>query len=553
MSMCNYLSRRGLRNFTLSAVTVAIVSSSSSIAATQADPFGAAATGPSWSERAKTAVSNMDPGWFAREIPIKAPVATPAPVDAELERSGSYVLLSARMPLEAIEQRVNTAFAGNQRLAGARSDPTDLLLQDTLHWSATVAPVRVFDAGAGRIGFETTVRGKATVEGKVKVETKVKKYLGGLGGLFDWVVKQVPGVPVSETVDFAGTARVTLLPTLRGDLTLDPGLTVSVHVAEAKMKLVGKLIPLSLSGEVQKAVDKKLPDMTAELSKQITATLNLREATHKAWNNMSKPIRLAQAPAAWLQIKPAELMLADPRVVDGELRIDVGMRSVVSVSTTEPPARSFGSPVLRKAPLDPNGGTFSVSIPASASFADLTKASRSLLARHGGEFRVGKGRVNVNDVSFGSIGDRVLVRVNIVASYGSLFERIRGSLYLTGRPVLEAGGKVLRVEELDYEVQTRNVLVGAADWLLHPAFVQQLQKLAVLNIAAMERRAIQEAGDQVEEFKRQVPRGLQVDFGLSGLAVDDVRVHNNALRLVVTAKGKANLVIDNVIDPMRAQ
>ena len=43
--------------------------------------------------------------------------------------------------------------------------------------------------------------------------------------------------------------------------------------------------------------------------------------------------------------------------------------------------------------------------------------------------------------------------------------------------MLDAGGKVLRVEELDYEVQTRNVLVGAADWLLHPAFVQELQAI----------------------------------------------------------------------------
>ena len=44
--------------------------------------------------------------------------------------------------------------------------------------------------------------------------------------------------------------------------------------------------------------------------------------------------------------------------------------------------------------------------------------------------------------------------------------RASGTLYLRGRPTYSAGMGVLNVQDVDYDLWTRNVLLQVAGWLL---------------------------------------------------------------------------------------
>jgi hypothetical protein len=67
-----------------------------------------------------------------------------------------------------------------------------------------------------------------------------------------------------------------LKPTVGHGLVLDPGLNVSVRVNEAKMRSIGKWIPVSLTGEAQKVVNKKLPNHAGHLHRLVSVDVPYR-------------------------------------------------------------------------------------------------------------------------------------------------------------------------------------------------------------------------------------------------------------------------------------
>jgi hypothetical protein len=116
----------------------------------------------------------------------------------------------------------------------------------------------------------------------------------------------------------------------------------------------------------------------------------------------------------------------------------------------------------------------------------------------------------------------------------------RGTLYFVGTPIYNPVAQTVVVPDLDFSVESRNVLGRSADWLLHDELRDRIRQAAHFAV-----------GDRVTEIRGKVNTAMNRDLGkavrLSGhvesLRPVGVVVTQTAIATLVEADGRAKVDI----------
>jgi hypothetical protein len=74
---------------------------------------------------------------------------------------------------------------------------------------------------------------------------------------------------------------------------------------------------------------------------------------------------------------------------------------------------------------------------------------------------------------------------------------INGTLYAIGTPVLDTDTNMLRFERFNFTVETKNVLLKAANWMVHDDILSRLEPETRIDLS-----------EQVDTLRRQLSRAL---------------------------------------------
>ena len=84
--------------------------------------------------------------------------------------------------------------------------------------------------------------------------------------------------------------------------------------------------------------------------------------------------------------------------------------------------------------------------------------------------------VQVEGVQLYGSGDRLILALRVSGG-------VNGTLYTTGTPVFDESRGVLKFVDLDFTVDTRNVLVRSANWMFHQNILSSLKSEAVIDLS----------------------------------------------------------------------
>ena len=165
----------------------------------------------------------------------------------------------------------------------------------------------------------------------------------------------------------------------------------------------------------------------------------------------------------------------------------------------------------------PRGGTagggrtggFEVEAPIAASPAELSRwIERSL---HGRRYRLGRDReMEITGASLGVEGDRLVLTADFQSAGRT------GRLALRGRPVLDAGSRVLRLEDLQYDLESGSLFLRLADRLHRAEVLAALQKAAHLDLAPL---LAQADGETARALQGLIPAGFHGEVKAEPLRV----------------------------------
>ncbi len=215
-------------------------------------------------------------------------------------------------------------------------------------------------------------------------------------------------------------------------------------------------------------------DLSKKAMEDSFGTLNLRPYMQQAWNRLNEVYVIPNV--GYFSLHPKKLRMENINAKNDLLNINIGIAATPVISFAKPDATPTPVPDLSTAN---NPGGFNIYLEAALQYDSLSKVLDGYLVNKRFEVSEGlfKKHVLIKQTSVsGSENGDLLIRVDFEGSFD-------GAIFFTGKPVYNAEKKAIEVQEMDYDLKTRNLLLKTAKWLFNKRIVNELKKYTSFELA----------------------------------------------------------------------
>jgi hypothetical protein len=157
------------------------------------------------------------------------------------------------------------------------------------------------------------------------------------------------------------------------------------------------------------------------------------------------------------------------------LNINIGITA--SPTVTFEKQNSVVTPVPNLSTSSAPGG-FSIYLDAALQYDSLSRVVNGYMA--GKRFDVSEGifkkHIIIKEVTVAASPEgRMLIKVDFTGSFN-------GTAFFTGNPVYNPSTKTIEVNDLDYDLQTKNLFLKTAKWLFAGKIEEELKKNTTINL-----------------------------------------------------------------------
>lgn len=325
--------------------------------------------------------------------------------------------------------------------------------------------------------------------------------------------------------------------------SIDPDWSVSTRtraegydwVSKPSVRLLGMNIPITRF--VSRIIDQNLGALTANLDQQIRQQVDLRTPVLQAWNLVREPYLVSAQYRTYLQVIPNRIVATPLRFENGRIRASIGIEGFTLTQTgTRPVVRPAVSlPDLQIVSTVPE--PFRVGILSEVSYAEAARLATEQFVGQTFSFQEGRNSVTIKTLDLYGQSEFLIVKAGLVGA-------ITGDIYLKGKPYYDPATKTIQLKDMVYDLDTKNVLAKAANWLLHGTFARTLQQQLTIpvgpQIDAM-RNAV-----QAELAHRTLAAGVTLTGQIDSITPDQVYLTPTALVAVVFATGRVSVSVDGL-------
>ncbi len=203
--------------------------------------------------------------------------------------------------------------------------------------------------------------------------------------------------------------------------------------------------------------------------------IDLRPYMQQAWNLLNLPYAIPGI--GNFSLHPKRLRMNNMAVQNDLLNINIGISA--SPAVTFQKAVAAPSPVPNLSTVTTPGG-FTVYLDAALQYDSLSHVVNGYMA--GKRFDLSEGlfakHIVVKEVTIAASPDnRMLIKLDFTGSFD-------GTAFFTGNPVYNSATKTIEVQDLDYDLQTKNVLLKTAKWLFSGKIESELKKNTKIDLTA---------------------------------------------------------------------
>jgi hypothetical protein len=275
-------------------------------------------------------------------------------------------------------------------------------------------------------------------------------------------------------------------------------------------------------------------DLSRKAMEDSFGTFNLRPYLQRAWNLLSTVYTIPNG--GYFTLNPKKLHMENLNAQNDQLSIQFGIVASPVLSFSPPSATPLPVP-----DLTPSGGSggFNVHLEAALQYDSLSHLLQGLM--QGKTFELADGvfqkQITVKNASIHATPDSLL-QVNI-----SFTGSFNGQLELTGRPVYHDSTRQLVVQDLEYNLKTKNILLKTAKWLFNKKILSELNKYTVFDLTEYYGQASQTLNTWLN---REWAKGIRGTGTIKKLALTGIMVQPGQLLLRSHCAGDLRVDISNV-------
>jgi hypothetical protein len=241
-----------------------------------------------------------------------------------------------------------------------------------------------------------------------------------------------------------------------------------VFVEPCKLDELGDATPL-----LHTVLAPRLELLAQNIDKTIRERTEAKKRAETVWRQLQEPIELA--PNQWLQFNPRDAR-ATPITSYGTMLLRTSINLVMEpkiLNGDKPATAELPLPPLQLAPLTLDG--FHLALPMVVDYERINRQLQKDMVGQVFDAPIGDDLKVVGVQLYGS-GDKLILALSVTGG-------ANGTLYAMGTPVVDADRRTLRFINLDFTVDTRNVLVQSANWMLHEQMLSNLESQATIDLS----------------------------------------------------------------------
>lgn len=307
-------------------------------------------------------------------------------------------------------------------------------------------------------------------------------------------------------------------------------------VTKPSIKVAGIEIPIA--GLVSRKMNESLSIFSKDIDENIKQSFEIKKYVLQAWNQIREPRQMSDKYRTWLLITPTDA-LTSPFIIDkNSIHTTISIKGYTQTYTGTKPVVA---PVTDIPPLkvnEPIANGFQIGLLASIPYQEATQLLSQEIVGKNYSFSDGKYNVEVTQVDIYGQNDKLVIKAGLKGS-------INGAIYLKGIPYYNAQSRILSLKNLEYDLDTKNILIKTANWLLQGKFLKQMEQQFTLPIGSQ----IDEAQKNIQQqlTNRQISKGMMLNGKLNALQPDQVYLTETSMIAVVFAKGELELKINGLL------
>jgi hypothetical protein len=334
---------------------------------------------------------------------------------------------------------------------------------------------------------------------------------------------EIPAIPL--TLKFKATAGITPDWRLHAEIYyqgLSDLMAEEVGVGPLSIK------PRSIVEGITQPVQRVLSDLMAQ---KINDLIPLKAQAAKVWNTAQKPILLDKGYSAWLKLTPREVVMYPLSAQNNRVRLSVGISTFAEMVVGPEPAVQPLLPLPNLKQATTFDKTFRIALNADLFYRDLRAIAAPLLLNKQFDSD-GKSIVIKNFDLYGN-GDTIVVKLETQGSLDGVF-------YLTAKPAYNPKTNIFSVEDVDFDMQTKSVLLQSADWFLHGTIRGVIRDKLNVNL----NRQLEQSRQMAAKALARVPLVDHVFLkgDIKDLKFNDAIVRQDRISIQVYTEGESAII-----------
>lgn len=474
--------------------------------------------------------------------------------DAAEKSVTSVISLPLRINLAAIQNRINAKVPSRLATINQRQ------ICVPAKWAKIKIPVgiEVYDVYKTRTKYRW-LKTKITPQISCNISGYVQRIgpivLSGSGGRINLSVPIYAQITAKKgSLQETAKAKATIFITITPNIT--PQWKVSAIVSpnftwdkRPTLKLFG-VIKITIGSKVEPKLRDEMKKFVAEIP-SIINKLNIRSKVATAWTQLQDPIKISDAPEAYLAIKPKSVGFSGISIANNILNTHVVLNGVTTVTIgNKPSVQKVKLLPLKK--VTPSEGLFNLNVPLLVSLKELQKTINSKLPK-GRVINIPKGKfqgtLKIKSISV-TEKEKGKLRVTVDIDYDNRSKFIRfidyfnwldtsGKISFEAIPKVNSKQNVIFLEKLKIENETNNqildMLVGASKLPVIRSFVSSAVKY---NYTIELTNGIKTANSAMN---KQLKNGVKISGTLITAGASNLTIENGAISLQVKARGKLSV------------
>ncbi len=226
------------------------------------------------------------------------------------------------------------------------------------------------------------------------------------------------------------------------------------------------VLNMPVQGIANMVLKRSKEELCQAIDQQIEASVDLPAMVDSIWQSMQQPLLLSEEYHSWLLLQPQKLQLSPIEMVDDTLHTAFLLQAKPRVYLGEPP-EIHNTTTLPPFSYSPAEQGFQLLIRTDIPFEEAQSMANENL--QGYTYEEGRKKITVDSVYLSGQGNKLLVELDLSGSY-------KGKIQLTGKPEISPDSTQITFDKLDYKLETRNLLLKGAGWLLKGPIKKQIRK-----------------------------------------------------------------------------